>query len=379
MRRLLRASEVTALTALALLALVAAAHAAGGVLPIYTGDPQAVTLDRWGTGKVTTSKVKYLDRPVLEVTTDSFFEGGFLRVGTPQALGVSADQPENTMLVLIMRVWKEEKPAGAPGVPGVPGTFGPEGPPGIGGFAPGAPVPGAVAPPPGVGAPGAAPPPGAFGPGLPPGAGGPPETPPPGYFPPGGGPEGFPGMPGFPGLPGGPGTEVSFVNPEITRVRVLLIADKGQLDSGALDLNPHLNATEGWLRLVVPLSRFDRTDNLTGAKLQGAVVTGNTTGKIELAQLYLKQESPPLVAKITGDRIRKARVGEKLEFSSAPQNPGVKPTMQWSFNSLAGLNIDALGPTASWQWDKAGAYLVTLQVSDGQREPQADQILVIVK
>jgi hypothetical protein len=367
MRRTVRALEVMALTGLAILTLLAAAHAAGGVLPIYTGDPQAVTMAPWGTGQVKASKVKYLDRPVLEVTTDSFFEGGFLRVGTPLALGVSVDQPENTMLVLIMRVWKEEKPAVAPGQPG---AFGPEGPPGIGGFAPGVPPPGGFAPgapPPGGFAPGApgVPPgaPGAFDPNMPPGGFvGPPE----GFFPPG-------------GFPGGPGAEVSFVNPEITRVRVLLVADKGQMDSGALDLNPQLNATEGWLRLVVPLSRFSRTPNLAGAKLQGAVVSGNTTGKIELAQLYLKQESPPLVARISGDRIRKARVGEKLDFSSSPQNAGVKPTMQWSFNSLAGLNIDALGPTGSWQYDKAGAYLVTLQVSDGQREPQADQILVIVK
>ena len=367
MRRTVRALEVMVLTALAILALLAGAQAAGGVLPIYTGDPQAVVMARWGTGKVVlASKVKYLDRPVLEVTTDSFFEGGFLRVGTPLALGVSVDQPENTMLVLIMRVFKEEKPVTAPGMPG---AFGPEGPPGIGGFAPGAPAPGAPPPggPPGVGQAPGTPPPGFMDPNAPPG-GYPGAPPPEGFYPPGG-----------PGGPAGPGAAVSFVDPEITRVRVLLIADKGQMDSGSLALNPQLNKSGGWLRLVVPLSRFSRTPGLTGAKLQGAVVTGNTTGKIQLAQLYLKQESPPLLSLISGDRVRKARVGEKLEFGSAPQNPGVKPTMQWSFNSLAGLNIDALGPTASWQYDKAGAYLVTLQVSDGQRELQADQILVIVK
>jgi hypothetical protein len=165
----------------------------------------------------------------------------------------------------------------------------------------------------------------------------------------------------------------------ITEVRVLLIADKGQMDSGALEVSSSQAATQGWLRIVVPLSRFSITEGLAGGQLLGAVVTGNTTGTIQLAQLYLKQENPPLVGKIQGDRLRTAATGEELSFATDPQNPGVKPTFTWSFDSTAGLNIDALGPTAKWTYDKAGEYLVTVQVSDGQREGQTDQVLVIVK
>lgn len=403
-------------------ALCAAGAGADKVVPIYTGDAQSVILGSWGDGKAVQGTTRYVNNPTLDITTSSFFAGGHLRLTEPQPLGVSLTKPEDTFVVLILRVQRGRMggfarpgslPGGAPGVggdvmggvtppPGVmPGGDGmnpPETPPGDGAMAP----PG-VAPPLEFTNPG-----GGDGGGYAPG----PEMPPPVYSDTDPrNPNIRPGRPGAPrsgrvgrrgagfgrgawggggwggfgggGWFGGRGASsfgVAFTSNQISQVRVLLLTDKGQIDSGALELNPNLNTSGDWLRLVVPFSQFVQAPNLAGAQLEGAVISGNTSGTLQVAQLYLKQENTPLVARIEGPRIRHAKVGEQLEFVSAPQKPGVKPSYQWSFDTLGGTrNPDALLPSATWSYAQAGDYLVTLQVSDAQHEQQADQILVIVE
>ena len=92
---------------------VAALAQAEGVLPIFTGSSAGLTLGGWGSGKVAAGTATYLNQPALDVTTNSFFEGGFLKLGTPLALGASATKPANTMLVL-----RRLRRTGWPGRPG---------------------------------------------------------------------------------------------------------------------------------------------------------------------------------------------------------------------------------------------------------------------
>ena len=386
----MKSTVCAVVTVVAILTLVVGAEAAG-TLPIYTGSAQGLTLAPWGSGKVAAGTIRYLDQPVLDVTTNSFFEGGFLRLGTPLALGVSAEKPEETMVVLILRVTRAQQTGpggpGFPGAPGFPGVPGQPGQPGVAGqpAAPGQPgVPGADAPP--VEGPPVEGPPPAPGPEAAGGVEGEAPPPPEAGITPGGAPgstfgrrSSRRGSWGRSSRRGAFGRSGFDANGTITQVRVLLLTDQGQMDSGALDINPYAPTTGGWVRIVVPLSQFNFSSNLVEGQLTGAVVTGNTTGTVQLAQLYLKQENPPLIAKIQGERVRNAAVGEQLTFESAAQKPGVKPNFQWSFNSVAGLNIDALGPQATWSYQRAGQYLVTLQVTDGEREGQVDQVLVIVK
>jgi hypothetical protein len=372
---------------------------ADAVLPVYTGDPQSIIMGSWGDGQVAQGQPQYVNNPVLDITTSSFFAGGYLRLTNPEPLGVSVTKPDDTLVVLILRI---QSPRGAR--------------PGPGGNRPGAPgtAPGAQGTPP----PGASemyPPPLDDGAGTPQASSGNgygSETPAPAAgpnpFTPGVGPPGGPRIPGrrgrgarggaggfgrgtfggggWGGAGGGAWVSgrgrssfgVAFTSNQISQVRLMLLTDKGQIDSGALELDPNLNLSGDWFRLVVPFSQFSHNQDLTGAQLEGAVVSGNTTGTIQLAQIYLKQENPPLVAQIQGPRMRSAKVGESLTFESAPQRPGVKPNYQWSFDTLSAPNLDALGPQATWHYDEPGDYLVTFQVSDAQHEQQMDQILVVV-
>ncbi len=357
-----------ALTA-ALLALLAGSLCAA-TLPIYTGSTESLALDDWGSGSVKPNKdLTYLDSPALEVATQSYFEGGYLRLRSPADLTPYVSKRETALVVLILQLPPPPAPATVPG--GMPGM--PEMPmPGM--PMPGMPMPGAPPPPPmpgtGMPMPGAPPAPPMPGTGMPmPGV--PPPPPMPGMEMP------MPGMP-TPGM--GP-TGAPLPQETLERVRVMLITNKGQLDSGALETASGISPIEGWVRLVVPLSAFAAPASLEGAQLLGAVVSGNAKGTVQVGQLYLKSEDPPLTAKIEGERVRLGQKGQKVEFKAADQIGGLKVNYEWDFDFSNGLGVDALGPTVSWEFQEKGSYLVTLRVTDveGQREERVDQVMVTVK
>ncbi len=337
------------LVGLLVLLSVSAVHAAGS-LPLYAGAPEGLELASWGAGSVKLDrKVKYDGKPSLEVETKDYFQGAYLKLKEPADLTPYVTNRDNGLLVLVVQVPKPEEPQGTPG--GMPGGM-PGGVPPAPGMPPTAPMPGAAPPPPQ-----------------------PAETMPPGGAPP------MPGGMPMPGMTAMPGTTAPPPPETIERVRVVLITDKGQMDSGALDLGVGVSGSPDWLRLVVSLAGFAVPTDLAGAKLLGAVVTGNASGKLNVGQLYLKSEEPPLVAKIEGDLVRTATRRQKVEFQAAPQPGGLKADYTWDFDFSNGLGTDALGPTASYEYSRAGTFLVTLQVSDptGARETRVSQVLVTVK
>jgi hypothetical protein len=361
----------------------AATFAAGAPLLLFNGAADLISLDSWGSGAVAlNTNTKYLNNSTLDVTTNGYFEGGFLRLRQPEDMTPALAQPENNLVVLVLQLSGQQANQGRGGRGGFGfgggmgggyggGMGGPGMPPGAPGMQPGAP-----GMPPAPGAPGMAP--GAPGaPGMPPDmtAGGMPPQP--------GGPMmGGPqmGQSGPVGRRGRRGRRGGSQNTSaVTRVRLMLITDKGDLDAGQFDVTNGAAQVPGWLRLVVPLSQFASLEQAGSAKLQGVVISGDQQGIIHVGQLYLKSEEPPLKAEIQGDRVINARVNQKLSFTGAP-NTG-NADYEWDFDYSNGLGTDALGPNASWQYDKAGSYLATLVVADAKtgRETRVDQVLVVVK
>lgn len=344
-------------------------------LVLFSGELSKVSAASWGAGTADlTDEETYLDRDVLEIETNGFHEGGRLDLKTPEALSAFLTKPENAFLVIVVKVHQEEQqqqlqPGGGEML--VPGAGGPMDPgmmpPGAGPMDPGMmpPGPGGVPRDPGM---------------MPPGPGGVPMDP--GMMPPD--PAGMdPGMMG-PGMmdPGmmGPGAQTQQAAPPmVTKVRALLVTDKGQIDSGEIDIHNAEDALENWSTLVVPLSKFAGQGLDPTAMLQNVALFGDAKEKFWVATVKLVSEAEPLIADAGEQRIIK--VDKKVEFTAKPNGPNVRAQYVWDFDDWDGLQEDALGETVTWEFAEPGYYVVTLTVKDrtGRRLPQMDRVHVKVE
>jgi len=337
---------------------VAGAVSADEILNLYDGTTARIELGSWGTGSIAQkSDLLYEDKPVLEVKTKGYYEGGRLELKEPADFSIFATDPHQTQVIALVKVPEPEaQPTRSPG-------YGPGMPPGMGGMPPGmgGMPPGMGGMPPSMG-------------GMPPGMGGmPPDM--------GGMP---PGMGGYPGAigQGGPAVQGFQPPPEpIENIRIVLITDQGQLDSGPLKLDPNLTELQGWIRLGMVLSDFQGPAELSSATLLRVAVTGDHEGKFYVSRLRLVQEDKPLMAQIEGEQQRRVSLQDEVTFTATPQIEGVEATYIWDFDDLDGLTEDAYGQQVSCQFPEPGYYIVTLTVLDtaGLREKRMDRVYVIVE
>ncbi|MEA3400391.1 MAG: PKD domain-containing protein [Armatimonadota bacterium] len=340
---------------------------------LFSGELQGVELGSWGAGTVEVDEDEtYLEGAALRVETTGFFEGGRLDLAEPLEMDRFMEDPAGGYVKLVVKVHEPELetfrqpgagegrfPGGMPGpiIPGEgmpPGGMPPEGMPGE--FGPGMPPEGGMMPPEGM--PGEMMP-GEMGPGMP------------GEVPGGMGP----GMPGE--VPGGmgPGMGVPGAGqvgaaaeppPKIEALRVLIVTDKGAIDSGALELEQQIEVVEGWKQIVVPLSAFGGTVDLSGSKIEYVALLGDVEESFWVGELTLGYEEQPLVAD-AGENVT-TTVEEITRFEAAPQAEGVQASYVWDFDALDGIQEEGYGQEPTWTFLTPGYYTVTLRVSDPQGE-----------
>ncbi len=397
----------------------------------YNGDPNAVALSTWGSGKIASATDQKLEgKPSLRIDTGGFAEGGRIDLKTPVDLKPFLDKPDNAFLVALVKVPKAGSSrtggAGGPGKPGGPGMMpgmGMPGMPGMGGTGMGMGGPGM----PGMGGPGmpgmgGTGMPGMGGPGMPgmggtgmPGMGGPGM---PGMGGPGmpgmGGPGmgmGGPGMPGMggmggPGMPGMGGPGMGMGGPgmpgmgmgmqsaaarqqPIDKLRFLLVTDKGQAGAGTVPIDPLLIEFGDWVRIVIPVSQFKGPGLDAAAQLQKLAIFGNVSGRFYVGRAWLEQDDAPIIAHIEGDHVRVVKSGEKLTLKAAPQPAGSKARLIWNMDDVEPNREDAYGYDASFTYDadvdnanhEKTSYFVTRLIAkdpDGKRVTQIDKIYVRV-
>ena len=323
---LLRRAEIAGLLTMALVAGALIGAAADSKVMVYEGKLDNIELDGWGTGLAEVDEEEaYLDNSALRIDTTGFFEGGRLTLGEPVDAATFLANPANGYISMSVKIPEPEQPAPIE----QPGAF------------PGA-DPGAFPAQPGVD------------PGMMP-------APPPGE-------EVQPGAEGFPGgeifIPGG--SEMGPPKPpeNITRLRVLLITDKGELDSGPIVAADYLETVQDWRSIVVPLSSFGGTADLRGAKITGIALFGDVKGEFFLGDLSLGEEDQPLVADAGEKMVVKAN--QEVTLKAKPQPGGFNATYDWDFDDLDGIKEEGYGPEPTWTFLTPGYYTVTLMVSDPQ-------------
>ncbi len=319
-------------------------------VPIFTGTLDAVELGSWGSGTIEVDEEEtYLEAEALRIETTGFFEGGRLELKEPLEADQFMTDPEGGYIRLVVKVREpeEEMPAEAGGPGGLPaGMFMPDDmppEPGMEGF---------LAPP-DVEQPFDEMP-------MPPDEGM--------MF-----PEEFGAPIGQPiGVPAAP-------PPKIERLRLLLVTDKGALDSGPLELKEHVEIVEDWVQVVVPLSRFGGTVDVSGGKIEHIALFGDVEETFWLGEMVMGYEEQPLIAD-AGEKMT-AKVNQETAFEAAPQPEGVKGLYVWDFDDLNGIQEEGYGRETTWTFLTPGYYTVTLTVSDlnGQKIDRIDRIRVKVE
>lgn len=166
----------------------------------------------------------------------------------------------------------------------------------------------------------------------------------------------------MPGMDGMPGAQAAEPPQTISKLRVLLVTDKGQVDSGTVPIDLSQDALEGWYRVVIPLKNFAGPGLQPEAQLQRLALFGDLKDHFWLGRLQLVAEDQPLKAD-AGPR-RTVKVKQEVTFTAAPQEGGQPARYVWDFDDWDGITEDSLGQTVTWKFTEPGFYTVTLTVTD---------------
>ena len=167
--------------------------------------------------------------------------------------------------------------------------------------------------------------------------------------------------------------------PMVTKVRALMVTDKGQLDSGAIDILHAEDALENWSTMVIPLAQFAGVGKDPEAKLEDIALFGNAQEKFWVATVKLVAEDDPLVADAGQQRI--VKVNKPVQFEAKAQTGSARVQYCWDFDDWDGIAEDSLGQQALWTFPEPGFYVVTLTVTDrtGRCLPQTARVDVKVE
>lgn len=150
--------------------------------------------------------------------------------------------------------------------------------------------------------------------------------------------------------------------PMISKLRVVLLTDKGQMASDIIPIDLTQEVSDKWYRVAIPLSKFAGPGSTDATSLKQLAIFGDVAEYMWVARVQIVSETPPLKADI-GDN-RTAKVGQEVTFTAAAQTNDVAARYKWDFDDWDGIAEDATGRTTTWKFMDPGFYTVTLTVTD---------------
>lgn len=191
---------------------------------------------------------------------------------------------------------------------------------------------------------------------------------------------GMPGMEGMPGMPGmeGMGNQQQETPPTITKLRVVLLTDKGQIASDIAPIDTTQEVADGWYRVTIPFTKVGGPALVDAKQLQQVAIFGDVKEYMWVGRAQLVSETQPLVA--DAGQNRTVKVKQEVTFTAADQPNGGAARYKWDFDDWDGIQEDALGRSATWKFMEPGFYTVTLTVIDpgNQKLTQVAHVDVLV-
>lgn len=165
------------------------------------------------------------------------------------------------------------------------------------------------------------------------------------------------GMPGMGGQQAAPETP-----PAITKVRVVMLTDKGQIASEIVPIDTTQEVADGWYRVTIPFSKLSGPALTDGKQLQQVGIFGDVKEYMWVGRVQMLSETQPLKADAGANRTVKAK--DEVSFTAAAQPNDAPARYKWDFDDWDGIQEDATGRTTTWRFMEPGFYTVTLTVTD---------------
>ncbi len=162
------------------------------------------------------------------------------------------------------------------------------------------------------------------------------------------------------------------------RFRVQLVTDRGMAVLPDAAIYPGDKNDAGWVRIGLPLSRFDGP---IGDKLQSIAIFSDSADTLYFGEIKLLLDTSPIAAR-PGAYPAITQVGEPVTFV-AEASAGLTPVeASWDFDNSDGIQQDAQGARVVNVYTNPGTYLVTATIRDATgADPDARvfELLVQVK
>jgi len=167
-------------------------------------------------------------------------------------------------------------------------------------------------------------------------------------------------------------------SPAITKLRVVLVTDKGQIASELVPIDTTQEVTDGWYRVAIPFARMGGPGAADAKELQAVAIFGDAKDYMWVGRVQVLSEAQPLKAEIGENRT--VKVKQEVSFTAAAQPNDAPARYRWDFDDWDGIQEDATGRTATWKFMEEGFYTVTLTVTDpgNQKLTQVAHVDVLV-
>jgi hypothetical protein len=165
----------------------------------------------------------------------------------------------------------------------------------------------------------------------------------------------------------------------MSRLRVVLLTDKGEMISDAWPINTENLAPGAWKQVALPLAVFRSPQSEPATQLKGLRISADRADVFYIGQMRLLVDDTPIKLQIYVNPAQLA-VGERATFRASPEAGAATTLISWDFDSQDGLQVQAQGDMVEWVYRKTGTFVVTATASDeyGGKSPVSATTMVIV-
>lgn len=288
--------------------------------PVRTLADQSIKLRGWGSGSINeTDELAFEGGRSIRVSTQNFFQGGYMSIGNPVDLS-AAYADKNNLLRLIIRV-ADMSITFSSGGGGAGGGATGGGPAGVGG--------------------------------------------------PGGG---RPGQ-GNPGTPGGTGQKVEST---LKNIRLIFATTDGKKSEAYIPISTGAGGERGWRFVAVPLQAVAGLGE-TNKIISEIGISGDAISTFYVGDMRIINDTTPITGDLNYHQLNLA-LGDEVEFVGRGFGGSSVLEYAWDFNSADGIQVDAVGQSVKRKFRKPGKYTVTLAVRDvfGLKKPYTTTCSVTV-
>ena len=165
----------------------------------------------------------------------------------------------------------------------------------------------------------------------------------------------------------------------MSRLRVILLTDKGEMIADVWPINAGNLAPGAWKKVTIPLAAFKAVQVEPATMLQGMQISADRADVFYIGQIRLLTDDIPIKLQIVADPPRPL-TGNRVTFKANIDAGAAAALISWDFDAEDGLQVQAQGDTVEWIYQEAGTYVVTATATDvyGAKVPASATTMIMV-